>query len=75
MHMLKVQGSESLVRDPSTHAIINTNESEYKAYAARQALNQQRKQQINNQTKELESLKQEMVEIKRMLAELIQKGK
>lgn len=72
--MLKVQGSESLVRDPNTHAIINTNESEYKAYAARQALNQQRKQQINNQAQELESLKQEMSEIRRMLVELIQRG-
>lgn len=73
--MLKVEGSDSLVRDPSTNAIINTNTSEYKAYAARQALNQQRKQQINNQTKELENLKQEMTEIKRMLVELISQSK
>lgn len=75
MYTLKVEGSESLVRDVNTQAIINTNENEYKSYVAKQALVQQRKQQINNQTKELESLKQEMVEIKRMLAELIQKGK
>lgn len=75
MHMLKVEGNDSLVRDPITHAIINTNESEYKAYVARQALNQQRKQQINNQAQELENIKQEMSEIKSMLLELISKGK
>ncbi len=75
MNMLKVQGSDSLMRDPNTHAIININDNEYKTYIARKSLNQQHKSQINSQAQELESLKQEMVEIKRMLAELIQKGK
>jgi hypothetical protein len=73
--MLKVQGSDCLVRDPVTNAIINTNASEYKNYVARQALNQQRKQQINNQARELEVLKNEMTEIKQMLVELISKSK
>ena len=75
MYMLKVEGSESLVRDMSTQAIINTNETEYKSYVSRQALVQQRKQQINIQTQELESLKQEMNEIRSMLAALLTKGK
>ena len=75
MYMLKVEGSESLVRDMSTQAIINTTETEYKSYVSRQALVQQRKQQINIQTQELESLKQEMNEIRSMLAALLTKGK
>jgi hypothetical protein len=75
MYMLKVEGSDSLVRDPVTNAIINTNESEYIAYTARQAIAQQRKQQINNQTKELENIKQEMSEIRSMLSALLTKGK
>ena len=73
--MLKVEGSDSLVRDPLTNAIINVNENEYSAYIERQKLNAQKKQQINNQAQEIMNMKQELSEIKQMLVELITKSK
>lgn len=64
----------SLVRDPVSHAIININNDEYSAYIARQKQNDQRRQQIDSQTKKLQTLECEILEIKRMLVDLIKKG-
>lgn len=74
MSLIKVQGSASLARDPVSSAIININQDEFSAYSTRQKINAQRKQQIDSQSKKLESLESEISEIKRLLVELIQKG-
>lgn len=74
MSLIKVQGSMSLARDPVSHAIININNDEYSAYIARQKQNDQRRQQIDSQTKKLQTLECEILEIKRMLVDLIKKG-
>jgi hypothetical protein len=74
MSLIKVQGSDSLVRDPISHAIININRDEYSAYTERQKLNAKRKQQIDSHSQKLHNLECEISEIKRMLVELIKKG-
>lgn len=71
MNYVKVEGNEDLVRDPHTNAIINTNVAEYKKYKETKSLMMSRKQQINNQSKEIEEIKQEIAEIKTLLFELI----
>ena len=63
---LKVQGNDSLVRDVSSKAIINTNSKEYQNYVDKRNMMAKQKQEID-------SLKKDMSEIKEMLATLIGK--
>jgi hypothetical protein len=71
---LKVQGHEGLVRDVSSGAIISNNNNEYNAYKLKRENELKRQKQIEDQVKELNDLKSEMLEIKQMLNILI-KGK
>jgi len=63
---LKVQGNDSLVRDTSSKAIINTNVKEYQNYV-------EKRNMMAKQKQEIDSLKKDMSEIKEMLATLIGK--
>jgi hypothetical protein len=71
---LKVQGHEGLVRDVSSGAIISNNNNEYNAFKLKRENELKRQRQIEDQVKELNDLKSEMLEIKQMLNILI-KGK
>lgn len=73
-NIAKVEGHASLVRDMSSNAIISTNEIEYQAYKARRESEKKRQQMIDDQASQIESLKDEMSEIKQMLSILINKG-
>lgn len=72
--VVKVEGHGSLVRDMSSNAIISTNEAEYQAYRSRREMEKKRQQTIEEQTKQIEAMKDEMAEIKQMLSILISKG-
>ena len=65
--MIKIEDSNSLVRDPKSRAIINTDKS---AYAARKkALENNKKRE-----EEIEQLKSDVSEIKNMLTQLLQQN-
>lgn len=70
---LKVSGHDALVRDGKSRAIVNTSKEEFNNYiiARNRALEQ--KALIEDQQKELKSLKQEVSEIKSLLKQLIEK--
>lgn len=74
VNFLKVQGHEGLVRDTSSGAIISTNDNEYNAFKTKRDVELKRQRQIEEQVKEINELKNEMLEIKQMLNILI-KGK
>lgn len=74
VNYLKVQGHEGLVRDTSSGAIISTSDNEYNAFRIKRDAELKRQKQIDDQMKELNDLKSEMLEIKQMLNILI-KGK
>lgn len=74
-NVLKVEGHEGLVRDASTFAIINTNESEFAAHISRKKLFEMKKLEAKKQQEELETVKNELLELKNMVAELLSKGK
>lgn len=74
VNFLKVQGHEGLVRDTSSGAIISTNDNEYSAFKLKRDAERQRQKLIEDQVKEINELKTEMLEIKQMLSILI-KGK
>jgi len=70
---LKVMGHEDLIRDIKSNAIVNTNKSEYNIYMNRIKSREQQGDQIRNTIKEINILKQELFEIKKLLKEVIKK--
>ena len=63
---IKVEGHSHLVRDEASHAIINTDVEQYR-------LTMRRRQMLRTQRDEINSLKNDMSEIKLLLKELINK--
>jgi hypothetical protein len=74
-NFVKVKDSDSLVRDISSGAIINTNTAEYEAYLNRRMKNKEIRQQVQSNAVEIKELKSEISEIKSLLISLINKEK
>ena len=62
----KVEGHSELIRDEMSHAIINTNEEQYR-------LTIRRREMMKSQRNEINTLKQEVTEIKFLLKDIIEK--
>ena len=62
----KVEGHSELIRDEMSHAIINTNEEQYR-------LTIRRREMMKSQRNEINTLKQEVTEIKDLLKDIIEK--
>ena len=71
MSRLKVQGYDSLVRDTSTNAIINTSRSDYQIYMQRRQARETQSDMIRGAVKEINNLKKELREIKELLVKVI----
>ncbi len=63
---IKVEGHSHLVRDEESHAIINTDVEQYR-------LTMRRRQIMQTQRDEINSLKEDMEEIKSLLKGLVNK--
>ena len=70
-NVLKVEGHTSLVRDVSSNAIVNTNKSEYQIYMARLKTRNEHSDEIRNAVKEINILKIELREIKKLIKEIV----
>ena len=70
---LKVEGFENLERDVRTNAIVNTSKNEYTIYMKRMKMREQQSDQIRSAIKEINTLKQELFEIKNLLQEVVKK--
>ena len=68
---LKVEGYDHLVRESSSHAIINADNSGYSIYMQRVRAREKQGDQIRNAVKEINTLKTELREIKSLIKELI----
>ena len=71
---LQVEDNTSLVRDVSSNAVINNNDVEYEQYRRRKDVLVRQNTQIQNQMKEIDSLRRDMTEIKQMLSALLLKA-
>ena len=70
---LQVEGNSSLAREISSHAIINRNSNAYDL-AKKRALDAQRQRdEIRDATREINTLKSEIHEIKNLLMKLVEK--
>ncbi len=67
----EVDGHPDLVRDSTSHAIINRNVNAYEQAKSLAAAAQRQRDEIRDTTREINHLKSEMHEIKHLLKELL----
>jgi len=63
MNLIPVEGQRDLYRDKRTNAIINTNKNDYESYIMR-------RESLQNQKKKIESIEDEIVNVKNDLDEI-----
>ena len=70
---LKVKSDISLVRDMDSHAIVNQNKSEFDKFMDLSRKKQEEKMKFDSMRSDLDSLKQDMNEIKTLLRNIMDK--
>ena len=70
---IKVETDESLVRDVNSKAIINRNQSEFDKFLELSRKKHEEKRKFDNMRSDLDSLKQDMNEIKTLLRNIMDK--
>ena len=70
-HHIPVEGHLDLVRDSTSHAIINRYTGAYEQAKRRAAAAQAQRDEIRDTNREINNLKSEMHEIKSLLKELV----
>ncbi len=75
MDYIKVKGHDSLIRDPQTNSIINTNMSEYQEYVSRKKIKNEEQQKIQNLESDVANIKDDLDEIKFLLRSLVNESK
>ena len=68
---IPVEGHTDLARDSDSHAIINRNVDAYDQAKKRAASAQRQRDEIRNTTRDINTLKSEMYEIKNLLTKLV----
>ena len=70
---IEVEGNKNLAREVSSHAIINRNRGAYELAKKRATDVQRQRDEIRDATREINTLKSEMHEIKNLLMKLVEK--
>ena len=70
---IEVEDNKNLAREISSHAIINRNRGAYDLAKKRAVDAQRQRDEIRNTTREINTLKSEMHEIKNLLMKLVEK--
>ena len=70
---LKVKSDMSLVRDMDSNAIVNKNQSEYDKFIRVSQKKYEEKRKFDNMREDLDSLKNDMEEIKTLLKNIMDK--
>lgn len=73
MEYLHVEGNPSLVRDVNTHAIVNSNKSEFETYMKNKNIMLNRVNEVEKQNEKIDKLETDINDIKSMLQLLINK--
>lgn len=69
----KVEGERHLYKDPNTGVVINNDRAGYEAYLAQRAANEAKRQQMKTAQEEIDSMKEDIAEIKQILKFLVEK--
>ncbi len=70
---LKVKSEDSLVRDVDSNAIVNKNKSEFDKFLKLSQKKYEEKKKFDNMRRDLDSLKEDMNEIKTLLRNIMNK--
>lgn len=70
---IQIEGSQTLVRERYSGGIVNTSTSEYQTYMSVQRGKQSQRIKMQTMCDELNTLKDEMSEIKSMLRQILEK--
>jgi hypothetical protein len=70
---IQVKDHPDLVRETTSHAIVNTNMAAYKAAVERSRAVQKQKDELRDAVRDINNLKCEMHEIKNLLLQLVDK--
>lgn len=70
---IPVEGFAGLYRDPNSQAIVNRDRSAYETYIAQRDAMQVKAQQFEQMRSELETVKDDITDIKDMLSIIVQK--
>lgn len=69
---MKVEGHESLVRDPQSKAIIAVDDREYQTYMIKRRKDLENHKAIAANTEEIQNIKKDLSEIKGLLIKLLE---
>ena len=69
-----IQGRTDIVRDPSTRAVINVDTSSHETAVAASKARQLAKEQLKTNTTDINSIKEELSDIKSLLKQLVDKN-
>ena len=67
MAKVRVEGHTGLVRDTNSNAIVNVSKSDYQLYMSRYTAREKQSDVLRDTVKEINTLKQELFEIKRLI--------
>ena len=70
MQYINVEGSNGLVRDQSTGAILNTNSNEIEMARKRKLLSKRKAEEFDNMKDDIKSLKDDMNDLKTLLTKI-----
>ena len=69
--MYTIEGRTDIVKDPNTGAIINIDDAAHRSAVAGHKARQRAKEELKNNTNEINSIKEELTEIKTLLMALV----
>lgn len=75
MTHLKVEGHSNLVRDEKTKAILNTNIGDYNHYNRMKKIKENENKKVETLENEMNSIKNDLQEIKTLLGDLLNGSK
>jgi hypothetical protein len=67
----KIEGHPDLIRDMNTNAILNTNQSGYESYLAMAQVKQKEQNKVEDLERNLDTIKEEINQVKSLLRELL----
>ena len=69
--IVKIKTNDSLARDLSSGAVINTNKTEYENYISRRKRNSEVNEQLKKNCDEISEIKNELSEVKDLLLAML----
>ena len=73
MKHTKIEGHPDLIRDVKTNAILNNNKSEYEKYLISAQIKKHQKTKVEKIEEEIDTLKEDVAEIKDLLKTVLSK--